>query len=171
MNTYLFTNIIKQFRDRKFRIICGKSIFTFLTDSQRSVNTQHMVAPLICIWRASSKGMPRHAYRRWALILHLKGMGIFLRTGFIRVIGGKKNNFSEITNLLTSNHIQFVSRTCSCFSHECRSVVYRCIIEKSQIRLLVFKNAKIVISEWEQISQTGKPDLLFAKCLKVTSLR
>ena len=40
MNTYLFTHIIKQFRDRKFRIIFGKSIFTFFTVSQRSVNTE-----------------------------------------------------------------------------------------------------------------------------------
>ena len=31
--------------------------------------TQKRVAPLDCFRRASSKGMPRHAYGRWALIV------------------------------------------------------------------------------------------------------
>ena len=34
-----------------------------------ALTTQKRVAPLDCFRRASSKGMPRHAYGRWALIV------------------------------------------------------------------------------------------------------
>ena len=40
MNIKLLTNIIEQSRDSKFRLIFEKSIFTFFTVSQRSVNTR-----------------------------------------------------------------------------------------------------------------------------------
>ena len=39
MNKKLFTNIIKQFRDSKFRLLFEISFFSFFTVPQSSVNT------------------------------------------------------------------------------------------------------------------------------------
>ena len=88
------------------------------------------VAPVDCIWRASSKGMPRHAYGRWALINSWRCYWFH----YIHVIvesQGVKKTLHEMNKLHTDS---FCTGSWF-FSHKYRLVIYCCIIQESRAKL------------------------------------
>ena len=106
--------------------------------------TQKRVAPLYCFWRASSKGMPRHAYGRWALINSWRCYWFHYVHAIVES-EGVKNNFAR-----EKSYIQIVFDPAVDFFP--RVQISKLLLpyprESSKVWLVVLKNLKDVTDNW-----------------------
>ena len=107
-------------------------------------STQKRVAPLYCFWRASSKGMPRHAYGRWALINSWRCYWFHYVHAIVES-EGVKNYFAR-----EKSYIQIVFDPAVDFFP--RVQISKLLLlyprESSKVRLVVLKNLKDVTDNW-----------------------
>ena len=121
-----------------------KASQTSYTSKKKYPTTQKRVAPLYCFWRASSKGMPRHAYGRWTLINSWRCYWFHYVHAIVES-EGVKNNFAR-----EKTYIQIVFDPAVDFFP--RVQISKLLLpyprESSKVRLVVLKNLKDVTDNW-----------------------